>query len=175
MLKRVVSFVLSIAMMASMVPVQTFAAEAAETEQVYAEETVVAEEPTEAETTAPAVAEETESNTSALTETAEETEGTVAPTETEAQVQESTEPTEAAPMEPTVEETIPEVAQEAADAVSGTCGNNLIWKLDGEGVLTISGTGAMTDYDDPWDAPWYNSNHNIVKIISFQLKKNPEH
>ena len=38
---------------------------------------------------------------------------------------------------------------------SGTCGENLTWKIE-DGVLTISGTGAMTDYSwckDP-SAPW---------------------
>ena len=40
---------------------------------------------------------------------------------------------------------------------SGTCGENLIWKIE-DGVLTISGTGAMTDYSPiqgpqlPWAA-----------------------
>ena len=38
---------------------------------------------------------------------------------------------------------------QAADTVdSGTCGDNLTWTLDSDGVLTISGTGAMTD--TPW-------------------------
>lgn len=42
----------------------------------------------------------------------------------------------------------------AADVVkSGTCGaegdgSNLTWTLDSEGLLTISGTGAMKDYDN---------------------------
>ena len=31
-------------------------------------------------------------------------------------------------------------------ASSGTCGENLTWKLDDEGTLTISGTGDMTNY-----------------------------
>ena len=35
----------------------------------------------------------------------------------------------------------------AADAPkSGTCGENLTWTLSDDGVLTISGSGAMTDY-----------------------------
>ena len=29
---------------------------------------------------------------------------------------------------------------------SGTCGTNLSWKMDSEGVLTISGTGDMSTY-----------------------------
>ena len=45
----------------------------------------------------------------------------------------------------------------AAETVdSGTCGDNVTWRLSDDGVLTISGTGAMADYD-PWnDAPWYD-------------------
>lgn len=35
----------------------------------------------------------------------------------------------------------------------GTCGTNLVWQVK-DGVLTISGTGTMTDYDSN-EAPWY--------------------
>ena len=41
---------------------------------------------------------------------------------------------------------------------SGTCGENLTWTLDENGVLTISGTGEMESYssgDQPWDDRWY--------------------
>lgn len=42
--------------------------------------------------------------------------------------------------------------------VSGTCGKNLRWQLDEDGLLTISGTGAMTDFDfydyEKDAAPW---------------------
>ena len=33
---------------------------------------------------------------------------------------------------------------------SGTCGDNLTWFLDDNGVLTISGTGEMYDYSTTW-------------------------
>ena len=40
-----------------------------------------------------------------------------------------------------------------AAAESGTCGPNLTWELDANGVLTISGTGAMSSYEkSPWPA-----------------------
>ena len=43
-------------------------------------------------------------------------------------------------------------------AQSGTCGSNLTWNINAEGVLTISGTGAMTDYfytsGNITTAPW---------------------
>ncbi len=40
----------------------------------------------------------------------------------------------------------------AAEATSGTCGKGLSWRLE-NGVLTVSGTGAMTDYAKG-KAPW---------------------
>ena len=36
----------------------------------------------------------------------------------------------------------------------GSCGENLTWELDDDGVLTISGTGSMTDFE-AYNAPWY--------------------
>ena len=53
----------------------------------------------------------------------------------------------------------------AADIVaSGTCGANLTWTLDSEGTLTISGTGAMTDYSNDSKAPWYSSRSSIKSV-----------
>ncbi len=41
----------------------------------------------------------------------------------------------------------------AADTVAeGTCGEKLTWRLDGDGILTISGTGATEDFSAA--APW---------------------
>lgn len=37
---------------------------------------------------------------------------------------------------------------------SGKCGDNLTWTLDDSGVLIISGTGEMWDYDSDTPAPW---------------------
>ena len=47
---------------------------------------------------------------------------------------------------------------------SGTCGENLTWTLE-DGVLTISGTGPMTDFDSTIDMPWYSDNFDITKVI----------
>ena len=53
----------------------------------------------------------------------------------------------------------------AADIVdSGTCGAEVTWTLDSEGVLTISGTGAMKDYD-PYKAPWYGSRSRVKSAV----------
>ena len=48
-------------------------------------------------------------------------------------------------------------------AESGTCGANLTWDLTG-GVLTISGTGAMTDYTYSDPAPWYANRESITSV-----------
>lgn len=41
---------------------------------------------------------------------------------------------------------------EMPGVASGKCGDDLTWKLDGNGLLTISGTGAMYDFEE--EAPW---------------------
>ena len=43
---------------------------------------------------------------------------------------------------------------EVNTATSGTCGENLTWSIE-DGMLTISGTGSMTDYEDK-SSPFYN-------------------
>ena len=48
---------------------------------------------------------------------------------------------------------------------SGTCGDNLTWTLDDSGTLTISGTGAMADYDDTDKQPWANQRSSINKVV----------
>ncbi len=52
-----------------------------------------------------------------------------------------------------------------AEIASGTCGENLTWKLTTDGTLTISGTGKMTDFEDGVSAPWYAYNASIKKIV----------
>ena len=42
----------------------------------------------------------------------------------------------------------------ATIVASGTCGENLTWTLDSDGLLTISGSGEMTDYFYD-NAPWH--------------------
>ena len=48
---------------------------------------------------------------------------------------------------------------------SGECGENLTWTLDDNGTLTISGEGAMTDWSDFFNAPWYSSRSSIKHVI----------
>ena len=46
---------------------------------------------------------------------------------------------------------------------SGSCGDNVNWSY-ADGVLTITGSGAMDDYD--WgDAPWYVSRSDIATVV----------
>ena len=47
---------------------------------------------------------------------------------------------------------------------SGTCGENLTWALDDEYILTISGTGDMTDYEYASSVPWKQYRESIVAV-----------
>ena len=55
-------------------------------------------------------------------------------------------------------------AAESAVVESGTCGENLTWTLDAAGTLTVSGTGAMKDYNYK-GAPWYQSRDSIKTVV----------
>ena len=46
---------------------------------------------------------------------------------------------------------------------SGICGDSLTWTLSDEFELTISGTGAMYDYE--WNSPWSEYKYNIWSVI----------
>ena len=48
---------------------------------------------------------------------------------------------------------------------SGTCGANLTWTYDDKGILTISGTGAMTDWTTPDNLPWKQHKNDITEIV----------
>ncbi len=53
---------------------------------------------------------------------------------------------------------------------SGTCGENLTWTLDKDGLLIISGTGEMDDYSQSseaplYDYPWYDYNSSIKACV----------
>lgn len=68
--------------------------------------------------------------------------------------------------EETVSEEVEEITPDTASTIvdSGKCGDNLTWELDSEGVLTISGTGRMTDYSEE-HPPWYNYGGNLKKLV----------
>ena len=54
----------------------------------------------------------------------------------------------------------------ASAATSGTCGDNLTWKLD-NGTLTISGTGEMKNYSGNLNqsAPWHSNIKSIKSVV----------
>ena len=52
-------------------------------------------------------------------------------------------------------------------ATSGTCGDNLTWTLDENGLLTISGTGEMADYTWTERAPW-DANRELINKIAVE-------
>ena len=51
----------------------------------------------------------------------------------------------------------------ALAAEGGSCGPNLKWELTGD-ILTITGSGNMTNYDDDELAPWYESAAQIRSV-----------
>lgn len=63
---------------------------------------------------------------------------------------------------------LPTAALAVEGPSSGACGaagNNVTWTLDGEGVLTISGTGAMADYSLSDNvAPWYPQRESVTEV-----------
>ncbi len=62
---------------------------------------------------------------------------------------------------------LPTVSHAAEIVDSGTCGANLTWTLDSEGLLTISGTGDMTDYSsDYYLSNEYSPFHSFAKSIT---------
>ncbi len=52
-----------------------------------------------------------------------------------------------------------------SDTYSGTCGDRLTWALDDDGTLTISGTGAMTDWTSDSNVPWYSYRSSIESVV----------
>ena len=47
---------------------------------------------------------------------------------------------------------------------AGSCGGNLRWSLMEDGVLKITGSGAMPDYSDASNAPWYRYGSRIKEV-----------
>ena len=50
-------------------------------------------------------------------------------------------------------------------SASGMCGENLTWKLDNTGTLTISGSGDMYSFTNFDDAPWSAYRDNIKSVV----------
>ena len=59
---------------------------------------------------------------------------------------------------------MPIASADSGENNSGSCGANLTWELNDNGVLTISGTGAMTNYDYS-GAPWNGKRDLITAVV----------
>ena len=53
----------------------------------------------------------------------------------------------------------------AKAAEEGSCGSSLNWSYDGSSTLTISGTGAMTDFASASDTPRYHIRSSIEHVV----------
>jgi len=82
--------------------------------------------------------------------------------EPEPSVPESSEPEPSVPESSEPEPSEPEPSEPTIVA-SGKCGDNLTWTLDSDGLLVISGKGAIPDY--PYGSPWnaYEVNKLIIE------------
>ena len=60
---------------------------------------------------------------------------------------------------------LPATALAAGIVDSGTCGAEVTWTLDSEGVLTISGSGDMYDYYSSSGAPWHGSSSRVKSAV----------
>ena len=56
-------------------------------------------------------------------------------------------------------------ALEVASGEFGASGSNLTWSLDIDGVLTVSGNGAMEDFANAASMPWYNQKSNVKTVV----------
>ncbi|MDE6776606.1 MAG: leucine-rich repeat domain-containing protein, partial [Oscillospiraceae bacterium] len=58
------------------------------------------------------------------------------------------------------------VANAEEVVTSGTCGENLTWNFEeSTGTLTISGTGAMKNWNNEQESCWYGLHENIKEVI----------
>ena len=180
-MKRLLAMLLALVMVLSMLPVAAFAEETLTLEEIL-EETIPEEtipEETIPEETIPeeTIPEETVPEETVPEETIpEETipEETI-PEETvpgegipEETIPEETLPEETIPEETVPEETVPKKNDaEVTVTASGWCGSNVRWTLTSDGTLTISGTGATSDYYSSGNthAPWYKYEEAIISVV----------
>lgn len=58
---------------------------------------------------------------------------------------------------------LPALPMARAEGESGSCGDGLTWSLSA-GTLTITGSGAMTNYTEENMAPWYHLRDEIIRL-----------
>ncbi len=56
-------------------------------------------------------------------------------------------------------------ASVVASGKFGASGSNLTWSLDSDGVLTVSGSGAMEDFASVSKVPWYSKRAKIKTVV----------
>ncbi|MGN0162411.1 MAG: leucine-rich repeat domain-containing protein, partial [Candidatus Ornithomonoglobus sp.] len=56
-------------------------------------------------------------------------------------------------------------AEDAEIIAEGDCGAKATWTLDSNGTLTIGGEGAMTNYSNATNVPWYSQRSEITSAI----------
>lgn len=147
-MKKLFALLLALTMtfqLAQPVWAETVATEPTQTIQTPEETEETVPESIEPETTEPAVPAQTEAPETTVPET------------TEASVPESGE------TQPDAEPSAEDVPAPQSDS-TGTCGESLTWTLAG-GTLTISGSGAMTDYGESNTAPWYSGREQITAVV----------
>lgn len=136
--QRIISMILALSLILGTCPQKTWAEETETVPQTIAKTTAETISETVAETTVPVEAEaETE------------------PEETTLYVEETM-----------AKEIVSSDAVNDTAVLSGSCGKNVTWSLE-DRVLTIRGTGAMTDYRDDSDenrAPWYTFREGITSV-----------
>ena len=57
-----------------------------------------------------------------------------------------------------------ELSAAAEEIAGGTCGKYVNWSLSDTGVLSITGTGSMSDYSSASDVPWYSQRASIKAV-----------
>lgn len=146
-MKKLFALLLALTMtfqLAQPVWAETVATEPTQTTQTPEKTEETVPESTEPETTEPAVPAQTEAPETTAPETTE------VPT---------SEPEET---QPAAEPSAEDVPVPQSDS-TGVCGESLTWTLAG-GTLTISGSGAMTDYGESNTAPWYSDREQITAV-----------
>nr|MCR4672705.1 leucine-rich repeat protein [Lachnospiraceae bacterium] len=149
-MKKFICVSLSIMMILSHVPAAAFAAEADNISETSAESAAV--------------------EAAVGVENAETVEAVPEEAETSLPAEIAAEEAEPAALENVTDVAEPAAATEAtadtkSTVASGTCGDSLTWTLDSTGVLTIQGSGAMTDYTSSSSMPWYSNRSSIKTLV----------
>ncbi len=77
-------------------------------------------------------------------------------------------PTATPTVKPTATPTVKPTATPKPLIASGTLANNIRWKLDKDGKLTISGSGDMYYYDYEMFSPWSGNYRDLIKTVEIE-------